>query len=544
MYRKWGKKLSQTLDKENRKRRPPFSEQVLWRLNLTIGFDFTSGAMPPGASLARGSTGARTNSSGLIVWEANNGARFDYDPVSHVALGILIEPAASNNILRSGEFDLSNWQVSGASIFGNAGNAPTGITKAERLVVSTANVPHYVTQISTITGPLVDSFYVKSVTARYIYVTALGRSPTDGATQAIWFFDLVAGIVITGGGGPVPAIIQPAPNSFFRISVTCNSASAASELRLGISNNLNQQTFVGNGTDDILIWGAQQEFGTQATSPIETTTTAATRAADILTLNWGLLGVGDGTITVRYTFDDNSTQDVPTTVAGGTSVVPTNLARPRIKSAVGLGVTVPDTLNNQAIFPILPGQAFPVTKSSVWSTQVATAASGRERRRKQWSYPRWRFKITHDVLRDTASFAELQRLWAFFNDKAGQYDTFSYFDPADSLIVDQPFGTGDGVTTAFQLMRTVSAGSMTFTEPVRSVAGLPAIKVGGVATNGFTLDATGQVTFAAAPAAGAALSWSGQFMFRVRFEQDELEAEQMMQTLWSQGGLTLVTVKQ
>jgi uncharacterized protein (TIGR02217 family) len=325
--------------------------------------------------------------------------------------------------------------------------------------------------------------------------------------------------------------------------VTGSSSSAQREFRFGFSNATLSQSFIGNGTDSVLIWGAQLESGLSATTPIATTSTPATRAADILTLNWGLLGVGDGTITVRYTFDDNSTQDVATTISGGTSVVPTNLNRPRIKSAVGLGVTVPDTLNNPAIFPILPGLSFPVTKTPIWSTQVATANSGRERRRKQWSYPKWRFKISHDVLRDAASFGELQRLWAFFNAKAGQYAEFSYFDAADNNAADQPFGTGDGVTTSFQLSRTIGTGAMAFTEPVRSVAGLPTIKIDGSATGAFALDANGLVTFASAPTAGAALTWSGQFMFLVRFEQDELEAEQMMQSLWSQGGLTLVTVR-
>lgn len=509
---------------------------------MTIGFDFSSGAMPPAASLLRGSNGARTNSSGITIWETNDVPRFDYDPITHTPMGILIEPTATNNILRSEDFDIG-WTVSGASITANYGNAPSGVNKADRLVTDATNAGHLISQVRTITGQIAVSVFAKSITARYIYFLALGRSPTDGPTQSLWFFDLVAGTVVVGSGGATQATIEPAGSGFLRISLTCNSVSAANEFRLGVSNNLNQQVFLGNGTDDVLIWGAQQEFGTRATSPIPTTTTAATRAADILTLNWGLLGVGDGTITVRYTFDDNSTQDVATTIAGGTSVVPTNLNRPRIRSAIGLGVTVPDTLNNPAIFPILPGQAFPVTKTPVWSTQIAAAGSGRERRRKQWSYPKWRFKITHEVLRDTASFPELQRLWAFFNAKAGQFGEFSYFDAADSNVANQVFGTGDGIATTFQLMRTISAGAMTFSEPVRSVAGLPAIKINGVATNAFALGANGLITFASPPAAGAALSWSGQFMFLVRFEQDELEAEQMMQSLWSQDGLTLVTVK-
>ena len=52
-----------------------------------------------------------------------------------------------------------------------------------------------------------------------------------------------------------------------------------------------------------------------------------TRAADTLVLDWRSRGVGDGTIGVRYGFDDGSTQDVAAVVAGGMATVPTTLAR-------------------------------------------------------------------------------------------------------------------------------------------------------------------------------------------------------------------------
>lgn len=509
---------------------------------MSIGFDFTGGSMPPGAALTRGSTGARTNSAGFLVWESIDVPRFDYDPSTHAPLGILAEPAATNRILQSSSFENSAWTKQGVSVTANAGMSPTGATVADKLLIDNANSVHVLTQIPNATGAQTLSVYVSSLGARYFYFYSIGRNPNDTVNQPFAAFDLQTATIIGSTGG-LGAFITLGPGGLYRISVIGSSSSPQREFRFGFSNAALAQTFTGNGTDSVLVWGAQLETGMVATTPIDTTSATATRAADILTLNWGLLGVGDGAITVRYTFDDNSTQDVATTISGGTSVVPTNLNRPRIKSAVGVGVTVPDTLNNPSIFPILPGQEFPVTKSPVWSTQVATASSGRERRRKQWSYPKWRFKISHEVLRDTASFLELQRLWAFFNAKAGQYAEFSFFDAADNSVADQVFGTGDGIATAFQLARTMSAGAMAFTEPVRSVAGLPTIKINGVATSAFTLGANGQVSFVSPPAASAALSWSGQFMFLVRFEQDELEAEQMMQSLWSQGGLTLVTVK-
>ena len=202
---------------------------------------------------------------------------------------------------------------------------------------------------------------------------------------------------------------------------------------------------------------------------------------------------------------------------------------------------MPDTFNSPAIFPILPGQMFPSLKTPLWKTKIKTATSGRERRRKQWSYPRWRIKISHEVVRDVAGSNELARLFAFVNLHAGQYLEFSYFDTYDNAVVDQAFGTGDGTTTVFQLQRTGGDGAILFTEPVLS-APVVSVKVNGT-TTAVTVGANGLVTFASAPAAGAALTWTGTFMFLVRFEEDELSASQLMQGFWSQSGLSLITVK-
>ena len=44
--------------------------------------------------------------------------------------------------------------------------------------------------------------------------------------------------------------------------------------------------------------------------------------------------------------------------------------------------------------------------------------------------------------------------------------------------------------------------------------------------------------------AGAALTWSGQFYKRVRFERDETEFEEFLQDLHSAKRVELITVKQ
>lgn len=198
-----------------------------------------------------------------------------------------------------------------------------------------------------------------------------------------------------------------------------------------------------------------------------------------------------------------------------------------------------------SLFPTLIGQGFLAEKAPVWSTAIAEATSGRERRRKLWSYPRWRFKLTYEVLRDVSGGRDLLTLFTFFNAHAGRSAEFGFLDATDNAVTAQFFGVGDGMATLFQLLRTASSGGSIFTEPVRAIYGAPKLYANAVLipASNYTVDDYGVVTFATPPAAAAQLTWTGQYLFHVRFNQDELSPAQMMQTLWSLSGLQMVTVK-
>ncbi len=178
---------------------------------------------------------------------------------------------------------------------------------------------------------------------------------------------------------------------------------------------------------------------------------------------------------------------------------------------------------SNAIFPTLAGRSYSAHKNPIWSTQVRSSASGREFALGKRTYPQWRFKIPFEVLRAAGSFTEYQQLVGFINARRGRFDDFLYLDPRDYLVSDQAFGTGDGVTTSFELVRSLGG----FVEPV-GAAMAATIKVAGV-TTGVTWNADlNKVIFAAPPAAAAALTWSGDFYFRCRFLQDETTIEQFM----------------
>ena len=114
------------------------------------------------------------------------------------------------------------------------------------------------------------------------------------------------------------------------------------------------------------------------------------------------------------------------------------------------------------IFPVLAGQGWSVHKKATMSSIVASHVSGREVRKQNYQNPIWEFEALFNGLDSTAvgaygslGAASLQTLMGFFLACGGQVGTFLYYDPTDYAVSAQGFGTGDGTTTNFQLVRTL-----------------------------------------------------------------------------------------
>jgi hypothetical protein len=217
------------------------------------------------------------------------------------------------------------------------------------------------------------------------------------------------------------------------------------------------------------------------------------------------------------------------------------------------------------VLPFLPGQDIAVSKSPAWSTKVARAASGRERRTAYWSFPLWKFELSYGVVRHRPSQAELFALWEFFNAMQGQCGPWLFVDPTDcqiptsalldsagapildsggALILDggggqlsAAFGVGDGATRTFQLTRPMQS----FAEPLFAAYAVTVFDNGALAS-GYSVSG-GQVTFAAAPAAGHTLSWFGFYYFGCRFLQDDLGFEQIVRELWAGKSLKFTSLR-
>jgi len=237
--------------------------------------------------------------SGIYVWGAQNeaatyqtapstynavvaspyyGPRFDYDPVTLAAKGLLIEEQRSNLALYSEQFDNAAWTGFSTTITANATTAPSGVTTADKLVESAGAAFHafYTTASPTgsVTGNYTFSVYAKVGERRYI-----SMDMGDYANGTV--FDLQTGTV-TGTNTTYTAAITPAGNGWYRCSVSRNFTVATSlfpQILLSTSATV-PNSYTGDGTSGVFIWGAQMEAGAFATSYIPTVASSVTRSAD------------------------------------------------------------------------------------------------------------------------------------------------------------------------------------------------------------------------------------------------------------------------
>ena len=67
----------------------------------SLDLSFMNGTLPPGVTFTRASTGTYLDASGTMQLAAANAPRFDHDPGTHAARGLLIEEARTNALLNS-----------------------------------------------------------------------------------------------------------------------------------------------------------------------------------------------------------------------------------------------------------------------------------------------------------------------------------------------------------------------------------------------------------------------------------------------------------
>lgn len=253
------------------------------------------GAFPEEITFTRASEGSYVDSAGVMSWFAGDEPRTG-------DRGLLIEDGRTNLLTYSQEFEDSSWGKANVSIVANAATAPDGTQTADALVENTSTSEHYCQKslIPTLGTVYTFSMFVKrSSGGRTAYLRVAGGS------SALLVVDPDTGDLLTESGSDrLASGFEAVVDGWFRLWLAFEAASADSTFfRLHLRDEANGgASYPGDGASGLYVWGAQLEAGAFPTSYIRTTSAAATRAADVATIegideaSW--LAEGKGTLLI------------------------------------------------------------------------------------------------------------------------------------------------------------------------------------------------------------------------------------------------------
>ena len=231
-------------------------------------------------TFTRASDGSYVGADGLIKYAGVNEARFDHDPVTGESLGLLVEEARTNLLVRSEEFS-TTWPTVRANVSANTTLAPNGTATADSLIEdSTASASHFLSQTVTFAaGNYTFSCYLKANTRSEVRLICF-----DGTTTYAVYFDTSTGTVVGAATGEAAGSISLTADGWYRCSITFTAAAGTGYARVGLAVD-GSQTYTGDGTSGLYIWGAQLEEGSFPTCYIPTAGSAVTRAADVASIS-------------------------------------------------------------------------------------------------------------------------------------------------------------------------------------------------------------------------------------------------------------------
>lgn len=243
-----------------------------------LDLDFLSGTLDPRITFTRASSGTFFGSNGLLQTASNDVPRFDYDPVTLAARGLLIEEQRTNLLTWSENFGDAAWGKTNVSVTTNTAVAPDGTSTADKLIESAVSGVHRLFVNVALANNTTYTAYVYAKAAERRYLGF--KSGIAGQPEPV--FDLQTGTVASGVG-----FIESVGNGWYRCGHTVTSGTSTPYLAywtILTGTTFAGETYTGDGTSGILLWGAQLEAGAFPTSYIPTTTTALTRSMDVASM--------------------------------------------------------------------------------------------------------------------------------------------------------------------------------------------------------------------------------------------------------------------
>jgi hypothetical protein len=299
----------------------------------TLALNFTTASLDPRVSFTRAlATATRVNSSGFIEVVSADAPRFDYDPISKVCKGLLIEEQRSNILTFSDSLALTGWAGANSTRLATTVLYPAGLSGGSSLTDTATNDRHIAFKIFTsAAATYCQSMYFAKGTLRYVQIQLAGPVTSYGVIA-----DLETGVITdTNSVGVVVGQfhgIEDAGNGFWRVWCGHTITAGTSYAIVATSNSATpaysasgNPTYAGTG-QLLYAYGAQVEVGTFPTSYIPTAATGLTRNADVATISgsnftsfWGATQGGAQVQAISSTvsgirplvqFDDNTANEI------------------------------------------------------------------------------------------------------------------------------------------------------------------------------------------------------------------------------------------
>ena len=225
---------------------------------------------PLAFSFSRDSSATVINKDGLIETVGSGEPRIDFKDNTKGAL--LLEPSRTNRVTYSEDFSNSAWNKSGVSVTSGF-LSPDGTTNAYKMTENTSNSVHKLQRISGVSN----SFQIQSIFVKYDNSQQFIQTTSSRSSFNYVNFDIL-NKTFTNFGTSVGKIIELS-NGWLRLEVYHNSSTTVYWHFITSLTAAWSESYLGNGKY-LLIYGAQVEQGSYATSYIPTSGSAVTRVAD------------------------------------------------------------------------------------------------------------------------------------------------------------------------------------------------------------------------------------------------------------------------
>lgn len=188
--------------------------------------------------------------------------------------GKLLVEKESVNLKAGSEYfnDTSYWVQSAVNVTPNR-MGPDGLNTAMKITETSVNSVHSIISMTSYFGLFTFSLFAKPSGRDWI------RLRLGGSTKQAWF-NLSTAAVGTIGNQVISNSIEKLASGWCRLSITVNNSTVVTP-SISIATADGVESYLGVDSSGLFIFGAQIESTSSPTSYIPTTTTSATRAADI-----------------------------------------------------------------------------------------------------------------------------------------------------------------------------------------------------------------------------------------------------------------------